>query len=363
MKKLFLLIFLMFMTSISFSQTINGCLIEYEPNSYPSDSTLFVTLQIKLNDSENEVLGLAKWLQFDFSTSSLQFVQGIYVNFNETEGYQTTTITNPCGSNTINSIKTFLVSGPGREVTDQYINFIMLEFKIIDFTQLAWICPSDSGQNFYFHSPTSDENGPDCNWAIGEWTCFEEYVPVELTSFTASTNSEKVVINWTTATELNNQGFEIERLMNEYEWETIGFVEGHGTTTEPQKYIYIDDISGFTSNLIAYRLKQLDLDGSYEYSEVINVDNLTPLDFMLHQNYPNPFNPVTTISYSVPEKGFVTIAIYDVIGNEVTTLVNEEQQAGNYSCKFNASELHSGAYFYRIQAVDFVETKKMILLR
>jgi hypothetical protein len=353
----------MFITSISFSQTINGCLIEYEPNSNPCDSTLFVTLQIKLNDNENEVLGHAFNLKFDYSTLALQFIEGTYVNFNEADGYQTSAITSPGGSNTIQNIETLLITGPGREVADMYINFVVFKFKIIDFSKVAWVCPHNNANGFHFYPLYTVETGPDYSWTIGEWTCFEEYVPVELTTFTASTNLGKVVLNWTTATELNNQGFEIERILNDYEWERIGFVEGHGTTTEPKEYVFIDNVSEFTSYSLAYRLKQLDFNGSYEYSDVINVDNFTPSDFTLHQNYPNPFNPVTTISYSVPQKDFVTINVYDIIGNEIATLVREEKQAGNYKSEFDASKFQSGAYFYRIQAGNFIETKKMILLK
>ncbi len=363
MKKLFLLTLLMFITSISFSQTINGCLIEYTPNSNPYDSTLFVTLQIKLNTNENEVLGHANYLKFDYSASGLQFVQGTYVNFNENDGYETSTITCPSGSNTIKNIQALLDSGPGREVTDQYIDFIVFEFRIIDFSQLAWVCPRDSAQSFFFRPPYTTESSPDCEWAIGEWLCYEEYVPVELTSFTATSKSDNVILNWSTATELNNQGFEIERKLDNSEWERIGFVEGHGTTTEPREYIYLDDISGVTSNTITYRLKQLDFDGSFEYSEAINVENFTPSEFTLQQNYPNPFNPVTTISFSVPQAEFVTIVVYDVIGNEIAILVREEKQTGNYTAEFDATKLQSGAYFYRIQAGNFSETKKMVLMK
>ncbi len=327
------------------------------------DSTLFVSLQIKLNQNENAVLGHADNLKFDYGTSTLQFVEGTYVNFNEADGYLTSPITSLCGSNTIKNIETQLVSGPGREVTDVYINFIVFEFKVIDFSQLAWVCPRDSAQSFYFHSPSTPENGPDCYWTIGEWLCYEAYVPVELTSFTATSKPGNVILNWATATELNNRGFEIERNLDNSVWESISFVEGHGTTTEPREYQYADDISRVIEVSLAYRLKQIDYDGSYEYSEVLYLDNFTPSDFALHQNFPNPFNPVTIIRYSIPLKSQVEIVIYNTLGEKVKQLVSEEKEAGSYSVEFNASSLPSGNYFYRLQAGSFTETKKMVLMK
>ncbi len=287
MKNYFLLTLLMIMSSISFSQTINGRLIEFDPNVNPFDSTLFVTLQIKLNENENAVLGQATYLKFDYGTLALQFVEGTYVNFHEPDGYQTSLITCPGGGNTIKNIETLLVTGTGREVTDTYIDFVVFEFKIIDFSQLALVCPRDSAQGFYFHSP-STENEPDCEWTIGEWLCYEAYVPVELTSFTATSKLGNVILNWATATELNNLGFAIERKLDSSVWERISFVEGYGTTTEPNEYSYVDDISSITATSLAYRLKQIDFDGSYEYSDEVLVDNAAPENYALEQTTPIP---------------------------------------------------------------------------
>ncbi len=190
---------------------------------------------------------------------------------------------------------------------------------------------------------------------------FGDYpVPVELTSFTASANKGAVELNWTTATETNNQGFEIERRNESSEFILFGFVEGKGTTTEPQEYTYLD--RNVTSGKYFYRLKQVDFNGRYEYSNEVEVD-VTPSTFSLEQNYPNPFNPSTTIRYSIPTSGFVTLKAFDVLGNEVATLVNEQKFAGSYEINFNASQLTSGVYFYTINAGSFVETKKMILMK
>ncbi|MCH7965140.1 MAG: T9SS type A sorting domain-containing protein [Bacteroidetes bacterium] len=196
----------------------------------------------------------------------------------------------------------------------------------------------------------------------------EELIPVELTSLTAKVNnSGEVVLNWATATETNNQMFEIERRIEDRQFVTLGYVEGHGTTTGIQNYQYIDNISDIQATSLSYRLKQIDYDGSYEFSEVVEVTNLAPTDFALHQNYPNPFNPVTTISYSLPVKSQVELVIYNALGESVTQLVNEEKEAGTYKVEFSATggatALPSGIYFYRIQAGSFVQTKKMLLMK
>jgi len=212
----------------------------------------------------------------------------------------------------------------------------------------------------------------DSAWAVGNdgtilTLNIESIIPVELTSFTAVSQFGKVILNWSTATEINNLGFEIERkiISNEIngDWILVGFREGYGTTTEPREYSFVDDISEIAANSLSYRLKQIDFDGTCEYSDEVLVDNPAPSDFALHQNYPNPFNPVTTISYSLPLKSQVEIVIYNTLGEQVKQLVNGEKEVGTHKVKLNAISLPSGIYFYRLQAGSFVETKKMVLLR
>ena len=194
---------------------------------------------------------------------------------------------------------------------------------------------------------------------------FSASIPVELTSFTASAVDGNVVLNWITATELNNSGFQIERRKTKDErsedWESIGFVNGNGTSTETHNYSFADQ-SPVTGKSY-YRLKQIDFDGSYEYSNVIEVDLTLPIEFSLEQNYPNPFNPATSIQYTISSKQNVQLLVYNVLGKEIATLVNEEKPAGNYEVNFDASKLSSGVYFYQLQAGSFVETKKMIIIR
>jgi hypothetical protein len=209
--------------------------------------------------------------------------------------------------------------------------------------------------------------GGQCN-PISDYVLFDPWIiPVELISFTATCIAGEVILNWTTATEVNNFGFEIERriITNEGqgEWTLIGFREGYGTTAEPKEYFYSDDISGINAVSLAYRLKQIDYEGSFEYSDEVFVENLAPAAFVLEQNYPNPFNPSTIISYSVPVKTHITLKVFNSLGKEISTLVNEEKVAGNYGIVLNAINLASGVYFYRLQAGDFVDTKRMVLLR
>jgi len=188
-------------------------------------------------------------------------------------------------------------------------------------------------------------------------------LPVELTSFTASANTSGVVLNWTTASEINNHGFEIERSRDNEAFYRIGFVQGTGTTTEAQSYAFIDDIAYSGVKTYYYRLRQVDLDGRSQYSEVVTVDFDVPRDFILSQNYPNPFNPSTKITYALPIQSPVVIKIYDLTGQEVITLVDEVKEAGTYEINFDALNFSSGVYIYQMRAGDFSSVKKMSVLK
>uniref|UniRef100_UPI00307E01AD T9SS-dependent choice-of-anchor J family protein n=1 Tax=Ignavibacterium sp. TaxID=2651167 RepID=UPI00307E01AD len=173
------------------------------------------------------------------------------------------------------------------------------------------------------------------------------YVPVELSSFAASVSGNNVTLNWSTATETNNQGFEIQR-SNGGEYEVVGYVAGHGTTVQPHSYSFTDQNVG--SGRYQYRLRQIDLDGKYEYSSVVEVEVLGPKEFSLAQNYPNPFNPSTSIDFTLAVDSRVTLKVFDVLGQEVMTLINGNYTAGSHKVNFDASGLNSGVYVYRIDA-------------
>ena len=185
-------------------------------------------------------------------------------------------------------------------------------------------------------------------------------VPVELASFSALSDKNDVVLSWYTATETNNQGFEIQR-KTDGEYQKIGFVQGQGTTTEIQNYVYRDE--ELLSGSYTYRLKQMDFDGSFAYSDEVQVEISQPDVFYLGQNYPNPFNPTTNIQYSIPQEGMVSLKVYDLLGKEVATLVNEPQQAGTFDVSFDGSNLASGVYYYMLTSGDLKATKKLMLTK
>ena len=211
-------------------------------------------------------------------------------------------------------------------------------------------------------------------------------LPIELLSFNAVVEDNSVKLNWNTATEVNNYGFNLERRVQSAttdknaEWETLGFIKGNGNSNSPKNYSFTDDLTlpcrqaGLDHDLaldLQYRLKQIDFDGKFEFSDVVEVNIEVPSQFSLEQNYPNPFNPTTTIKYSIPavETGHapslqrITLKVYDILGREVATLVNEQKAPGNYEVKFNGSKIASGVYIYQLKAGSFSRTKKLLLMK
>ncbi len=197
-------------------------------------------------------------------------------------------------------------------------------------------------------------------------------LPVELLSFTAQIAEKNVELKWNTATETNNYGFEVERATKngtlssgaetrDDKWTKIGFVEGSGTTNAPKSYSFTDkSANGKTS----YRLKQIDRDGKFEYSQSVEVTaSSTPNEFGLEQNYPNPFNPTTMINYQIPVTNHVSLKVFDMLGKEVATLVNETKETGSYSAKFDGAKLSSGIYFYKLQSGNSIAVKKLTIMK
>ena len=186
-------------------------------------------------------------------------------------------------------------------------------------------------------------------------------LPVELSSFSASIVNKDVKLNWRTETEINNYGFEIYRRPQDNEWKLCGFIEGHGNSNSPNEYSYIDK-NPIGGSVFKYRLKQIDNDGTYKYSDKIEIE-ITPSVFALNQNYPNPFNPSTIIRYQLPQESKVILTVYDILGAKVAVLLDEKKEPGVYEINFNADHLPNGTYIYRIVAGSYIETKKMILLK
>ncbi|AFH50566.1 Fibronectin type III domain protein [Ignavibacterium album JCM 16511] len=192
-------------------------------------------------------------------------------------------------------------------------------------------------------------------------TDWNSIVPVELTSFNATVSGTNVLLKWTTATEVNNSGFDVERKTSNSDWKKIGFVPGAGTISEKQSYTFSD--KNLNKGRYQYRLRQIDFDGTFEYSKVVEVEVISPSKFELAQNYPNPFNPTTAISFTIPQSGNVKLAVYNLLGQEVAVLVNEFREAGTYDVGFNASNLNSGVYLYKLEVNGLTFTKKMTLLK
>lgn len=194
--------------------------------------------------------------------------------------------------------------------------------------------------------------------------------PVELTSFTASLQGTDVQLNWVTATEVNNQGFEIQRKLVtngvEGTFAPIGFKSGMGSTSDRVEYSFTDNISGLASEKIVYRLKQVDFGGQYEFSDEVEVsNNFISTDYVLNQNYPNPFNPSTAITFSLPEDNFVSVKVFNALGQEVAELFNGLKNAGTHSVTFDASDLGSGIYYAVLRSSDnkVNRTVKMSLMK
>ena len=191
-------------------------------------------------------------------------------------------------------------------------------------------------------------------------------LPVELSSFSASVIGSSVKLNWRTETEQNNYGFEVERKVGSPQstagnYEKIGFVEGYGNSNSPKSYSFSDN--SISSGKLSYRLKQIDNDGSFSYSKIIDVDLGAPKKFELTQNFPNPFNPNTAIRFSLPEAGNVKLTVFNLLGQEVAVLVNGLTEAGTHIINFDAAGLNSGIYIYRIESGSFNEVRKMTLIK
>ncbi|MDR3667159.1 MAG: T9SS type A sorting domain-containing protein, partial [Ignavibacteriaceae bacterium] len=167
---------------------------------------------------------------------------------------------------------------------------------------------------------------------------------------------------WNTATELNSLSFDIEKTNSgNAAWQKIASVKASGNSSSPKSYSYVDNITA--AGNFSYRLKMTDIDGSFKYSTIINADVSAPVKYELAQNFPNPWNPTTTIRYKMPVNGLVSIKVFDALGKEITTLVNEIKPAGNYEVTLNGKNLSSGIYYYQMRAGSFIETKKITLIK
>lgn len=250
----------------------------------------------------------------------------------------------------------------GTTVLSSLMDVVTIRFTITDpaeFSGIVWNTAPPNRTNVFDHDNLTEVTADDLNG-------LDTALPVELVSFSANVDNGRVMLSWVTASETNNFGFDIERSEDEIEFQKVGFVEGKGTTILPQQYVFVDE--KLAPGTYYYRLKQVDLDGVFEYTNVINITLTPPKEFALAQNYPNPFNPETTIKYDLPVSSHVVLKIFNILGEEVKTLVDAEQTAGINTIIWNGKDklgkdVSSGAYIYQMQAGGFTKVKKLTLLR
>ncbi|MHB8338741.1 MAG: T9SS type A sorting domain-containing protein [Ignavibacteriaceae bacterium] len=357
--KIFFFLILVFYISSNAQTVVNGQFVVINQ----SGSTYTIKIQINTNTGTNG-LGTSTII-FNYDTTALSFptrpVSGTDYTFLNFSGgnYSPGTITRPVANEIWLNIE-LLNSNNGTLVTKNpgWMDVATITFNTINHlgsSNLAWQTANSNWAIFDANNSTI--------WTKGTFTNLNTSpLPVELTTFTADIDNNHVELNWQTATEINNYGFEIQRAKKSDSliWENIGFVAGSGTSNSQKSYSF-EDNNPLQNNFI-YRLKQIDINGDYKYSKEIEI-NLTPKDYVLFQNYPNPFNPSTTIKFSVPNKSFVNIKVYDITGREVARLFDGEKEAGTYLITFNASKLSSGIYFYKISSKSFVQIRKMLLLK
>jgi hypothetical protein len=234
--------------------------------------------------------------------------------------------------------------------------------KTIDITQISEITFSGTAVSYVLSGSgtITDDMSSISNIAFGGSNGGSP-LPVELVKFIATRDQKNVTLSWSTATEVNNYGFDIERKPETGDWTKIGFVSGHGNSNSPKNYSFTD--SSPLSGKIQYRLKQLDINGKYKYSNTVEIYVAATADFALKQNFPNPFNPSTKISYSLPVYGFVSLKIYDVLGRLISTLVNENEKAGQYEVMFDGSHSASGVYMCKMNSGNYSVTIKMLIMK
>ncbi|MBK8981404.1 MAG: T9SS type A sorting domain-containing protein [Ignavibacteria bacterium] len=258
------------------------------------------------------------------------------------------------GSLSVNTVNTTLPNGESQDITviGTGTGTITATAMAVMPQGVTYTCPGK--QRLVIAAPAMGERE-----AIADWGA----LPVELISFSSIINSRDITLNWSTASELNNSGFDIERKISTSEtWQRIGNVAGNGTTNEAKNYSYTD--RNLNAGQYNYRLKQVDFNGNFEYFNLSNeITIASPDEYSLNQNYPNPFNPSTKISFQIPTDGVVTLKIFDISGKEVSELVNGNLNAGFHTINFNATSLTSGVYFYKLTAGNFTKVMKMSLIK
>ena len=346
MKKFFMVILVILFSLSMYGQidcnpTVNGQFVGQELNL--QTMTYYVKVQMNITDNNNQALEMEYCnVRFTFNIDGLEFVSGNVLTFTEANNYTENSVELSSDGKKIKVEFELNNCATGVNVGEDYVDIAELTFNVLDVEEFSNIC---------LFSPhifrTTQTNG---DLPIGVWLCDENPLPVELTQFTVQNVNNVVTLNWTTATELNNQGFDIERNYDNGYWYKVGFVPGSGNSYIPIHYSFIDNPT--LSGTYQYRLKQIDLNGTVEYSEIVET-NIVLDKYSLGQNYPNPFNPSTTIRYEMKDAGNVQLRVYDTLGNEVSVLVNSYQDVGIHYVTLDASNLASGLYIAQLIASTF----------
>lgn len=316
-----------------------------------------------------------------YDSSAIRFVgcSNWLANLSADSGYSKSVTNNFNSEWGTKSIRTY-ITGPnvnnenanitGYDLPSAYTTIVRLNFVILDVTKAVTISVKTmTNQAGLFASAHNNPNTFEINniTLSDPLNLQEAPLPVELSSFTHKVNGYNVSLSWSTASETNNKGFQIERKnVSEAGWKTIGFVEGAGNSNTEKKYNFDD--KKLNTGKYQYRMKQIDYNGNYSYknlnSEIVMG---APKKFNLSQNYPNPFNPQTKIDFELPTDSKVKVIIYDALGREIRTLINEVRTAGIYTVDFDAKNLSSGFYFYRLitgeNGNESIITKKMTLIK
>lgn len=368
---LWISVLILYFNSTISATNVNGRFVITNTDS----SKLAVLLQINTNTGTDAMGGATIVIGFDTTTISFKTlpVKNMDYFFHNFCGgnYALATVTHPLkGYIWLNIDLPYAQSNLGTVVSDTsgWTNIVTIYFDITDpegIASLFWI-PTSPFWGIY-----DDDNMT--LWNTGQFINQVNFpLPVELGSFNASViENNHVLLRWTTLSSVNSYGFEVEKSVSikqssvgsnsETLWERIGFVESLGNSNTMIEYSFTD-VTRHHSSVVQYRLKMIDNDGSFSYSHIVEVE-AGPVGFELMQNYPNPFNPSTKISWLSPESSHQVLKVYDVLGNEIATLVEGFTEAGYHTIDFNAAGLASGVYIYRLISGNYTETKKMVLLR
>ncbi len=381
MKKILLIVwFLIIVPVVLLSQTIDQKLLLVS-NSGNTGGEFIVNYQIRGTN-----LPLAKTIaslnaDIIYDTTILKFIGGSnwLSQLSDTNGYAKSIQSNNSEQSKFQAIRIAVMaygvngtpqdSVKGYNLEDNYVTIVTLNFTILSqASNVSLTIKNITNQAGLFVNPGNQPNSFEITAVTlsAPILIIDQPMPVELISFNSSVKKNDVSLSWKTGSEQNNKGFGIERKTINGSWNEVGFVNGKGNSNTEQSYNFENkDISSGSYN---YRLKQTDYNGNYKYFNLNGAVSIsTPSKYAVSQNYPNPFNPVTKIDYEVASDSKVKISVFDITGRELQTLLNERKPAGYYSLTFNAENLSSGTYFYRVIADEgnqkFAETKKMILVK